>query len=263
MPSILAKGDILSNFLQFLAAPLSGDDPFGADVNHDSDYERLKSEMGKLGDIDIGVVEALSKKILAGKSKDARVMAFLAYAALRKGDFGGLADVFCALADYCRSDFERVYPRREGAKLAALRWFSEARFSGCCAKADPQALDAPHIARLEAALSKLRTALEARFSDSAPPLSPLYKRVLEWKKAAASGLADIGNGGLVGAPLAGAHNDSNINGLTHKSDRLNDAEKSVNVDKSQNKVVIEMDHYQYVEIYQCIKKLKELLDEFA
>lgn len=250
--------DFLLTITAPLVAPLCEGDPFGVDVNHDSDYERLKSEMGKLGDIDVNAVEALSFKILAEKSKDARAMAFLAYASLRRGDWCRLADVFCALADYCTDNFERIFPRREGAKLAALRWFSEQRFSGQCGKASPSASDAPHITRLEGALSKLRAALETRFSDGAPPLSSLYKYVIGWKKAAeaAADKASLDDS-------EDDRKDSNINQLSSQNDHHDVCEKAMGADKSRDKVIIEMDYSEYLEIYQCIKKLEGLLKKFA
>jgi type VI secretion system protein VasJ len=174
----------VSDFYSKITAPVAGDDPFGADVNYDLDYERLKSEMGKLGDIDADAVESLSFKILTEKSKDVRALAFLAYSMLRKNDFGRVADVFCALAVFCQDDFERIYPRRESAKVAALRWFSESRFSGQCEKAAATAEDVQDAVRLADAILKLRSALEKRFSDSAPPLSSLYRHAAEWKKSA-------------------------------------------------------------------------------
>jgi hypothetical protein len=251
----------LSDFLQAITAPLAGDSPFGSDVNHDPDYERLKGEMGKLGDIDASTVEALSFKILAEKSKDIRALAFLAYAVLRRGDFGKMADVFCALADYCGGSFGQIFPQREGAKLAALRWLSEPRFAGQCEKAAPSALDTQHIARLEEAVLKLRAALDSKFSDSAPPLSPLYKRVIGWKKAAEMVSADkVGSddGDPVGAPLAGARNDGN-----NKSAETINHPQIDNVDKLPEKIIIELTRNEYLQVNQCIKRLEELMGRFV
>jgi len=174
----------VSDFYSKITAPITGDDPFGADMNYDIDYENLKSEIGKLGDIDTDVVESLSFKILTEKSKDTRALAFLAYAMLRQNDFGRLADVFCALANYCENSFDQIYPRRQGAKVAALRWFCESRFSGQCEKVTTTAADAENAARLVDGILKLRQTLDQKLSDSAPPLSLLSKRAAEWKKTA-------------------------------------------------------------------------------
>jgi len=173
----------MSDFLSKITALIPGN-PFGSDVNHDVDYEALKFEMGKLGDIDVKTVESLSVKILTEKSKDVRALSFLAYAMLRMGDHGRLADVFCALADYCQDCYDDIFPRRDGAKLSALRWLSEARFTSACPKVDASAQDAEHVARLLGALLKLKGALEKRFSSVGAPFPLLlYKRALEWESS--------------------------------------------------------------------------------
>ncbi len=178
----------MSDFLSTITAPIPGN-PFGSDVNHDVDYEALKVEMGKLGDIDVNTVESLSVKILAGKSKDLRALSFLAYAMLRMGDHGRLADVFCALADYCHDRYDDIFPKRDGAKLSALRWLSEARFTSACSKIDAAAQDAQHVARLLDAMLKLKAALEKRFSSVGAPFPLLlYKRALEWESSVKSAL---------------------------------------------------------------------------
>lgn len=229
----------MSDFYSKITVPIAGDDPFGADVNYDLDYERLKGEMGKLGHIDADFVESLSFRILTEKSKDVRALVFLAYSMLRKNDFCRLADVFCALAVFCQDDFERIYPRRESAKAAALRWFSESRFSGQCENAVPAAEDAQDIARLADAVLKLRTALEKRFSDAMPPLSLLYKRVLEWKKTAESAASQT---------VSPAEPPVNTNDV--KSVR------AAGVDKLRQKPDSD-DEYQ--EILQCIKKIETFI----
>lgn len=226
----------MSDFYSKITAPIAGNDPFGADVNYDLDYERLKSEMGKLGDINADAVESLSFKILTEKSKDARAFAFLAYSMLRKRDFGRLADVFGALAVFCRDDFERIYPRRESAKIAALRWFAEARFGGQCERAEAAAEDAQDIARLENAILKLRSALDKWFSGDAPPLSLLYKRTLEWKKSAESAVNQAAARPVEEPPV----NTTKDGGVSRPPKPITDNDK-------------------YDEILQCIKKIETFI----
>jgi len=231
----------MPDFFSEITAPIAGDNPFGADVNHDPDYERLKGEMGKLGDIDVAAVEALSRKILAEKSKDARVMAWAAYAALRRNDIGRFADVFCALAYYCRESFERVFPLRDSAKAAALRWFSESRFDSQCVRAAPKESDAPHITRLKNALSQIRLALEKRYSDAAPPLSPLCKHAESWEKAVKHMLAPA----AVESPPQARENVAG------------------DIDTLPETVVIKLSRGEYREISDSIKKMEALLKRTA
>jgi type VI secretion system protein VasJ len=230
----------VSDFYSKITAPVAGGDPLGVDVNYDLDYERLKNEIGKLGDIDANVVESLSFKILTEKSKDVRALAFLAYSMLRKSDFGRLADVFYALAVFCQDNFEQIHPRRESAKIAALRWFSESRFSGQCEKMAATTVDIQDATRLADAISKLRLALDKRFSGSAPPLSLLYKMTLDWKKSAESATNQVSS------PAELSVNTSDTKIIHPATGGVNLQQRPVNSDE-------------YEEILRCIKKIETFI----
>ncbi|MCL2183454.1 MAG: type VI secretion system ImpA family N-terminal domain-containing protein [Chitinispirillia bacterium] len=258
----------MSEFLSRLAAPVAGDDPFGVDVNHDPGYERLKGEIGKLGDIDVDLVESLSIKVLTERSKDLRAAAWLAYAVLRKGDLGRLADVVGLLVDYCADSFEQVFPRRESAKLAALRWLSEPRFTSQCPKADAAGSDGLHIAKMKEALVRLKPVLEKRFpSTGAPFPSLLYKRVIEWERAVsalAEDSAGVGEDGGQGVDLS-ADRTINPAGGPGESTRMGDLPPVRASDKTngQATVVLKLTHNEYKEIVGCIGKLDTLLKKFG
>ncbi|MDR2693933.1 MAG: type VI secretion system ImpA family N-terminal domain-containing protein [Chitinispirillales bacterium] len=254
----------MSDFLSTITAPISGD-PFGSDVNHDVDYEALKVEMGKLGDIDVSAVESLSVRILAEKSKDVRALSFLAYAMLRVGDHGRLADVFCVLADYCHDSYDKIFPTRDGAKLSALRWLSEARFTSVCPRTDASTQDAEHVARLLAALLKLRAALEKRFSSVGAPFPLLlYKRALEWESSVKSALkaeaetvstyagatsVSGADGGLVLAEPAGQTAGAGDKSFNRPVGKPADKNRGVGIDADRIK-----------EVARCLKRIAEVLE---
>ena len=262
----------MSDFFSKITAPIPGGDPFGSDVNHDPDYERLKGEMGKLGDIDVHVVETLSLKILAEKSKDIRAFAFLAYSALRKNDLGRLADVFSALADYCRDSFDQLFPRRDGAKLAALRWLSEPRFTSRCPKAAAQASDAEHVARLKDALSVLRPALEKRFSYAGAPFPLLlYKRVVEWEKEVEDAKAAALTPEEADQSVSQSENQSTgqpvnknaVSGTRENSAAGDDTVANNGGGNTQEIITVKMTRGEYNEIFHCVNKMETLLKKFA
>ena len=258
----------MSDFLSRLAAPIAGDSPFGADVNHDPDYERLKGEIGKLGEIDISAVETLSLRVLTEKSKDLRAMAWFAYAALRRNDLSRLADIFCLLAGCCQDNFEQIFPRRESAKLAALRWLSEPRFTSCCPKAEAAGPDAPHVFRLKTALDRLRPALEKRFPSTGAPFPLLlYKRVLEWEKALS---VSIQNGvDAAGAACADQSversviNETRIDESARKNGNPPPAAPEDNKDIRPATVTVKLTHNEYQEMLSCINKVVTLLKKCA
>ncbi|MCL2269121.1 MAG: type VI secretion system ImpA family N-terminal domain-containing protein [Chitinispirillia bacterium] len=273
----------MPDLLSMLAAPIPGENPFGADVNHDPDYESLKGEIGKLGDIDVDAVEALSIKILTEKSKDIRAMAWLAYAALRKGEVGLLADVICLLVGYCADSFESVFPLRDGAKLAALRWLSEPRFTSRCPGVDAGVSDAPHIVRLKDALSKWRPVLEKKFPLTGAPFpSLLYKRVMEWDRAVSAQIkSNAGTGSIGGGDSVTPSANQSISPSVDKSigisvDNPVDLDKPTRTDdrprppaasggktNGQATVSIKLTHNEYQEIITYIGRMETLLKKIS
>lgn len=261
----------MSEFLSKLAAPIAGGNPFGADVNHDPVYERLKGEIGKLGDIDVDVVEELSIEVLAEKSKDIRAMAWLAYASLRKGDLGRLADVVGLLVDCCEGSFEQVYPLREGAKLAALRWLAEPRFTSQCPKTEAVESDAPHIGRMKEALVRLKPVLEKKFPSTGAPFPSLfYKRVMEWDKAVSvliqSRVKEDNAAQSVDKPAdravstivdKSAGNESGAGGHPRPAAEPNGKANG------HATVVLKLTHNEYNEIVSCIGRMETLLKKFG
>jgi len=259
----------MSTFLSAITAPIPNSaDPFGFDVNHDVDYEALKVEMGKLGDIDVNAVESLSVKILTEKSKDVRALSFLAYATLRMGDIGRLADVVCALADYCHDCYDDIFPRRDGAKLSALRWLSEQRFTSACPKVEASIQDAEQVARLLGALQKLKAALEKRFASVGAPFPLLlYKRALEWESSIKSaveaesqsslstyGGTETAGGESVGLVLAESSGSGQTAGFGDKSPN-----RPVNKSADKNAGMgINADGRR--EIARCLKRIAEVLE---
>jgi predicted component of type VI protein secretion system len=203
-------------------------------------------------------VEALAVKILAEKSKDARAMAFLAYSMLRKNDIGRLADVFCALANYCRDNFDDIFPQREGAKLAALRWLSEARFNSACPKAEASAGDAEDVGRMKEALSTLKSALEKRFSSVGAPFPLLlYKRVTEWEKG-------IESERLAKAAAEAKPEPSTLiqKGMDDRGNGGNDNNGGVDkpIKQSANQSTISISADEYAEIVRCMNKIMGILE---
>ncbi|MFW6244316.1 MAG: type VI secretion system protein TssA, partial [Fibrobacterota bacterium] len=164
---------------------LPGNSPFGRSITHDSDYEAVKSEIGKLGNVDADLVEKSSLKILTQKSKDIRVLSFLAYAMLRKENWEGLADVFGAFVSLAETDFDKLHPEREKAKQLALAWMSESRFSDLAAQARPNDTDHPNIVRLENYLDKLREIISGKYPENPPFPFAFQKDVSSWSKACA------------------------------------------------------------------------------
>lgn len=163
--------------------PLEGENPFGANVNYDPDFDTLKAEIGKVGNVDYELVETTARKILTEKSKDIRVLSFLSLALLRKEDWESFADVFEALSRLSIESYDNLFPERPRARQNALRWLSEPRFVDTLAEKKPIETHYEHVSRLVESLTKLRPVLDEKFPEGAPFPSALYKEAQKWEKA--------------------------------------------------------------------------------
>ncbi|MBN1130988.1 MAG: type VI secretion system protein TssA [Chitinispirillaceae bacterium] len=155
----------------------------GANINYDADFDALKAEFGKIGNLDLALIENAATRVLKEKAKDIRVISFLAYALLRNDNWEGLADLFDGFAQLAAKDFDAMQPDRPRAKELGLKWMSEDRFTGSLSDRKPAEADYPSISRLLEALDKLKPVLEQKFPEAAVFPAELYKNTVAWEKA--------------------------------------------------------------------------------
>ena len=200
----------MSAVLALVTTPISDAAPFGVNINYEPEFDALKNEIGKPGNIDLDVIEKNAASLLKSKAKDVRVMAFLAYVYLRRGLWEELADLMTGCLDLCEKDFEALQPDRERAKHLGIKWLSEERFTGALEDKKPAESDHVHIVRLLSSLNKLKPILEKKFPDSPPFPSEFIKMAGFWEKASApkpvtpaTVAAPVGTGGAAAAAPAG------------------------------------------------------------
>jgi type VI secretion system protein VasJ len=179
---LIVKGDGISEILGLITSPISDAAPFGANINYEPEFDTLKAEIGKLGNLDLDVIEKASHSLLKSKAKDVRVLAFLSFVYVRRDQWEQLADVFDGMAQLAEKNFDALQPDRERAKQLAFKWLSEDRFAGSLEEKKPSEADYDHIARLLAALTKLKPILEQKFPDAPPFPSELIKKTTQWEK---------------------------------------------------------------------------------
>jgi type VI secretion system protein VasJ len=177
------KEDGISELLSIITAPINDAQPFGANINHDTDFDALKAEFGKIGNLDLEMIETVATRIVKEKAKDVRVLSFLAYALLRKDNWEALADVFDGLAQLAAKNFDALQPDRERAKELAFKWLSEDRFTGVLADKKPAEADHAHMVRLLDALTKIKPVLEQKFPQAVPFPGEFHRNVVAWEKA--------------------------------------------------------------------------------
>jgi type VI secretion system protein VasJ len=177
------EGDIISELLTIITTPIPGAQPMGANINYDADFEALKTELGKIGNLDLALIESAATRVLREKAKDIRVFAFLSYALLRNDSWEGLADLFDGFAQLSAKDFDAMQPDRPRAKELGLKWLSEDRFTTALVDKRPAEADYSHISRLLDALNKLKPLLEQKFPGVTVFPAELHKNTIAWEKA--------------------------------------------------------------------------------
>lgn len=205
-PEWYEPGGPISELLTAIITPISGDQPFGGSINHDVDFDTLKAEFGKIGNLDVGMIETTAQKILREKAKDIRVLSFLAYAMVRNDNWEALADIFDGLAQLAVKNFDALQPDRERAKELAFKWLSEERFKGVLADKKPAEADHPQIVRLLDALAKIKPVLEQKFPQNTPFPGELQRNAVAWEKGckpkpAAEAPAASAPGGQAAEPM--------------------------------------------------------------
>jgi type VI secretion system protein VasJ len=220
----IVKGDGISEILGLITSPISDAAPFGANINYEPEFDTLKAEIGKIGNLDLDVIEKASLSLLKSKAKDVRVLAFLSFVYVRRDQWEQLADVFDGMAQLAEKNFDALQPDRERAKQLSFKWLSEDRFAGSLEEKKPSEADYDHIARLLAALLKLKPILEQKFPDAPPFPSELIKKATLWEKeckpkpvapppaASAPGATASGSGAAVSAEPMDTPKQAQANG---------------------------------------------------
>jgi predicted component of type VI protein secretion system len=104
-----------------LKKEIDGRNPYGENINYDSDFEMLKNEISKLGNLDYALIEKNALTILEKKSKDLRVFSFLSFVYLKNEIWEKYADVFECIVFLSESNFDKLYPDRQRAKELSLK----------------------------------------------------------------------------------------------------------------------------------------------
>jgi type VI secretion system protein VasJ len=195
--------------LDLIIAPIPGQNPMGENINYDTDFDVLKAEINKLGNIDYALVEEKSKKLLREKSKDIRLLGFLSLCCTRNSQWDQLADVYEGFSKLADQGYDAMFPDRPAAKLQAFQWLSQPRYVDALANKKPEEKDYEHVARLSASLTKLKSLVDKKFPQGSPFPVGLYGAAISWEKQckpkpkpepAAGGAAAAGQAGGAAAP---------------------------------------------------------------
>jgi type VI secretion system protein VasJ len=187
--------------LDLIVTPIPGENPMGGNINYETDFDLLKAEIGKLGNIDLALIENKSKVLLKEKSKDIRLFGFLGLCFFRNNQWDMAADVFEGFSKLAEQNFDTMFPDRPTAKKQSIEWMSLPRFVDALANKKPEEKDYEHVARLSMALTKLKTMVDSKFPGDSPFPVGLYGAAISWEKgckpkpkAESSATAPLGGG---------------------------------------------------------------------
>ena len=160
--------------------PLQGDNPCGVDISYDDQYLKIKSEVDRLGQPDYGMIVELSSQLLVHKSKDLRVVGYLAVALFHTQGTKGLAEGLGAIKRLVVTFWDGLYPGldRLQARRNALQFVTD-RLSR---RLEQQTLEVGDVASLEeclATISELEPFLAQTMGNEHPALSKLADAVTE------------------------------------------------------------------------------------
>lgn len=175
----------LAGLAQLGKAPVSPDAPAGADASYEPEFEAIQREIDKLAMVtDAGVstdwnlVASQSVAVLAGKSKDLKVAAYLAEALTRTNGLEGFAAGAHILRDLVETYWETLFPplKRMRGRINALDWWLDRAKAYLEAYEDTSPLPPEMVSALKDDLKSLDETLGGK-SDDAPSLLSMIESV--------------------------------------------------------------------------------------
>lgn len=200
--------DTLSPRLQAVRDPIAGDNPVGEDVRYEDAFQQLKQEVDKVqsatADADFARIVELATGILAERSKDLTVAAYLGLGLVQTDGLAGLAEGAEATRILCEGYWEDLYPpaRRMVARKNALQLLIDRAHDWLEAERPKAGDEAPLEKALESYKALQAFAME-KMEQEAPVVSKIT-RLLEAKIRALPKAAPPGEAAPASPPAAAA-----------------------------------------------------------
>jgi type VI secretion system protein VasJ len=111
-------------------SPVPGDEAVGSSIRYDEAFTQLETELAKLeqpagGEVDWRLVEQGSADLLATRSKDLLLAAWLVRASWHRDGVAGLASGLGILRDLLANFGDHLHPQRTRPRRAALEWLGD------------------------------------------------------------------------------------------------------------------------------------------
>lgn len=170
-----------SPLVEDVLAPISDEDPVGADVSYDDDFLALKDQVDQISSVspegvDYDEIADNARSILKEKSKDFRVATYLALALARTGGYGGIAEALRVQQAMVDTYWEPAYPpvRRMRARQNSFQFVAE-RLVEALEGLKPTAADRQSIENAQETLNAVQEFTMEAMGEQAPMWSGLSR----------------------------------------------------------------------------------------
>ena len=188
--------------------PIPGDSATGQSARYEPEYEQMQAEIDKLAALDVGapdwaLVQDSATTLLAKKSKDLLVAAYLCAALRETRGWAGLADGLNLIKALVTTHWDGLHPERLRARKTAVDWLLD-RLKPLAEEAAAQSGDNDALNASIGRLDELVAFGETRWEGDPPTLWALTK-ILKSKLSAAPTASAAGDPSSGAGPQTAMH----------------------------------------------------------
>lgn len=169
----------MATLLEELLQPISESSFCGEDGSYEPEYEAAKAEAEKITENNFGLMADQSRKFLVKKSKDMRVLGFLAVGTGLSADLTSFAHAVTAYCKLATEHWEDIHPKRPAARSNALKWLNQERNVGLLSAVNGRG-DYEALSLAYEELIKLQKFCDDKFPEGPPTFMGFIKVVKEY-----------------------------------------------------------------------------------
>ena len=178
----------LAELLTLGKDPIPGENPGGASVQYDEDYEAMRVEVQKLDSVeqdpvDWTLVADTAADILRSRSKNVLAAVYLTLALFEKHDYSGLSTGLAVCRDMLANFWDTMDPplKRKRGRIEAFNWLAE-RGGRVASEREPGGDEKEALEACQSAMTELSAVLKDKLGDDAPDLGDLQRAVKQYIK---------------------------------------------------------------------------------
>lgn len=187
----ISAGDLTA----IAATPIQPDQPGGAAVTYEPEFEAIKGEIAKIDSLkgetpNWGDVQSNALILLRTKSKDLTVASYFVLSLFRTDGYAGLAGGLAFYRDLLTNFWDTLFPEvaRMRGRVAAVSWMNE-RVAGAITRKAATSSDHEAVKGCVEALNGINGVVAEKFGADAPSLGDLRRGLEDASRASAPAAA--------------------------------------------------------------------------